>query len=149
MRMNCRAQRPVVVLGALAALVALVLPGLTIGPPAAAPATAESAPRSTAAEQPNIVLILTDDMRADELRRMPNVRRLLVREGTTYTNALSPHPVCCPARAELLTGQFGQNNGVQNNHGPWGGYHALDQPHNTIAAWLQGAGYRRRTTAST
>ncbi len=86
-------------------------------------------------------MILTDDMRADELERMPNVRRLLVRKGTSYTNALSPHPVCCPARAELLTGQYGQNNGVQDNQGPWGGYQALDQPHNTVAAWLQGAGY--------
>ena len=55
---------------------------------------------------------------------MPNVRRLLVRKGTSYTNALSPHPVCCPARAELLTGQYGQNNGVQNNKGRWGGYQA-------------------------
>ena len=142
MRMHCRADWAVIVLGTLALMAAPVVPEMTVGPHAAAHATAGTASPSTAAELPNIVLILTDDMRADELGRMPNVRRLLVREGTTYTNALSPHPVCCPARAELLTGQFGQNNGVQNNKGPWGGYPALDQPHNTIAAWLQAAGYR-------
>jgi N-acetylglucosamine-6-sulfatase len=124
---------------AVAAVAALVAPG----PPPAAPA-----PRATAAspaelaDRPNIVLILTDDMRRDELRLMPNVRRLLVRRGTTYSHALSPHPVCCPARAELVTGQLGQNNGVRNNKGPWGGYKALDQPGNTVAAWLQDAGYR-------
>ena len=92
MPMHCRAQWGVALLGTLALMAALVLPELTVGPHTAANATAETAPPSTAAEQPNIVLILTDDMRADELRRMPNVRRLLVRNGTTYTNALSPHP---------------------------------------------------------
>jgi N-acetylglucosamine-6-sulfatase len=144
MRMHCRAEWGVAVLGTLALMAALVVPELTVGPhtPAnATAATAETAPRSTAAEQPNIVLILTDDMRADELALMPNVRRLLVQKGTRYTNAISPHPLCCPARAELLTGQFGQNNGVQHNHGPWGGYQALRQPENTVAAWLQDAGY--------
>ena len=112
MRMHSRAEWGVAVLGTLALMAALVVPELTVGPHTAANATAGAAPPSTAAEQPNVVLILTDDMRADELGQMPNVRRLLVQKGTTYTNALSPHPVCCPARAELLTGQFGQNNGV-------------------------------------
>ena len=116
---------------------------LALGPgPAPTAASHHDRARGDATGRPNIVLILTDDMRADELRLMPNVRRLLVRKGTTYTNALSPHPVCCPARAELVTGQFGQNNGVHNNKGPWGGYKALAEPDNTIAAWLQDAGYR-------
>ncbi|MDZ5622345.1 sulfatase-like hydrolase/transferase [Nocardioides sp. HM23] len=128
-------------LAVLGTAMALVLSGITVVPDAAAPATAVANAPATAAARPNIVLILTDDMRADELRLMPNVQRLLVRKGTSYTNAISPHPVCCPARAELLTGQFGQNNGVQNNKGPWGGYKALDQPDNTVAAWLQATGY--------
>jgi N-acetylglucosamine-6-sulfatase len=132
----------VVVLGTLVASLALAVPAVTAGPHAATPATADAGPPPTAVAQPNIVLILTDDMRADEIRHMPNVRKLMVREGTWYTHGLSPHPVCCPARAELLTGQFGHNNGVRNNVGPWGGYKALDQPHNTVAAWLQAAGYQ-------
>ncbi|KAA1426492.1 sulfatase-like hydrolase/transferase [Nocardioides antri] len=118
---------------------------LTVGQPPASPSVPSAGvPASPAAvdSRPNIVLILADDMRADELRLMPSVRRLLVRNGTTYRGALSPHPVCCPARAELVTGQFGQNNGVQNNKGPWGGYQALSHPGNTVAAWLQDAGYR-------
>ena len=36
---------------------------------------------------------------------------------------LSPHPLCCPARAEILTGQYAHNNGVRSNaerfHGGW------------------------------
>ncbi len=116
---------------------------LALGPPRTPQEASEDHVAHVAANhiRPNIVLILTDDMRADELRLMPNVRRLLVRKGTTYSNALSPHPVCCPARAELLTGQFGQNNGVRNNKGPWGGYQALVQPGNTVPAWLQDVGY--------
>jgi arylsulfatase A-like enzyme len=70
---------------------------------------------------------------------MPATLRLIGRAGTTFT-ALSPHPLCCPARAEILTGQYAQNNGVQHNHGAYGGFPRLDADH-TIAVWLQRAGY--------
>jgi hypothetical protein len=43
--------------------------------------------------RPNVVLIVTDDMRTDELEFMPHVRNLLVAEGVTFTHAISPHPV--------------------------------------------------------
>ena len=102
---------------------------------------AERAPYSPAAERPNVVLVLTDDMRADELRHLPHIRRLLVEQGVTYTDAISPHPICCPARATLATGQLAPNNGVRHNEGRWGGYQALRRPGNTIARWLHDAGY--------
>ena len=95
-----------------------------------------------APERPNIVFILVDDMRADELRFLPKTRRLLGRRGVTYTQALSPHPLCCPARAELITGQYAQNNGVKENFGPWGGFQALKAPDNHIGAWMRDRGYR-------
>ncbi|UMG94956.1 sulfatase-like hydrolase/transferase [Nocardioides sp. TF02-7] len=41
----------------------------------------------------------------------------------------------------MLTGQYGHNSGVQTNRGRWGGYQSLRQPDNTIATWLQDAGY--------
>lgn len=99
--------------------------------------------RSVAATQdrPNVVLIMLDDMRADDLRFMPNAHRLLARNGTTYTRAIAPHPLCCPTRAELLTGQYGHNNGVVHNTGPRGGFQALRRPDDNIGAWLQDAGY--------
>lgn len=105
--------------------------------------SSSSAPSSPVHQRraPNIVVITTDDQNADELRWMPRTRALLADAGMTFTHALSPHPLCCPARAELLTGQYAQNNGVQHNHGPRGGFPALrDQP--TLPAWLQRAGYR-------
>ena len=91
---------------------------------------------------PNIVLILTDDMRTDELRFMPKTRRLLVQQGVRFSNAISPHPMCCPARAELVTGQYGQNNGVRHNTGRWGGAKRLLDPDDNVGRWLQAAGYR-------
>jgi N-acetylglucosamine-6-sulfatase len=105
---------------------------------AAAPASRNVAPQP----RPNVVLILTDDMRADELRYLPNVRRLLVAKGVKFTNAISPHPMCCPARASLFTGQYGQNNGVRHNTGPWGGDRPLTRRNENIGTWLRRAGYR-------
>jgi arylsulfatase A-like enzyme len=73
---------------------------------------------------------------------MPKTRRQLGSNGVTFTGALSPAPLCCPARAEIVTGQYGQNNGVRHNKGKFGGFHALKGKRNTIAAWVQRAGYQ-------
>ena len=92
--------------------------------------------------RPNIVFITTDDQNVSDLQWMPHTRRLLAGRGFTFTEALSPHPLCCPARAEWVTGQYGQNNGVHHNKGVHGGYPALRNPSNTLARWLDTAGYR-------
>lgn len=99
-----------------------------------------SAVMSAKPPRPNILLISTDDQDIYELRSMPRTRRLLAAEGMTFTQALSPHPLCCPARAGILTGQYAQNNGVQHNHGRYGGFKALEVRRN-IGSWLQAAGY--------
>lgn len=92
-------------------------------------------------DRPNIVLITTDDQALTDMRWMPKTKRWLGRGGTTFRNMISPHPLCCPARAEILTGQFAQNNGVHTNAGPYGGVTALKDPDNTLATWLQESGY--------
>lgn len=92
--------------------------------------------------RPNIVLITTDDQTLTDMRWMPTTRRLLGDHGVTFTNALSPHPQCCPARAEIVTGQYGQNNGVRHNRGDLGGFTALVDKGNTLATWLQDSGYQ-------
>jgi arylsulfatase A-like enzyme len=98
---------------------------------------------ATAANRPNIVLITTDDMAASDLRWMPETRRLLVSKGVKLSDFLSNQPMCCPARAEILTGQLGQNNGVHaNNQAPWGGYKSLSGRLDHVGAWLRTAGYR-------
>lgn len=92
-------------------------------------------------DDPNIVYVLVDDMNLDDLKYMPVTRQLIGRNGRTYKNAISHHPVCCPARAGILTGQYGQNNGVKHNKGKHGGYRVF-RPTSTIATWLQDAGYQ-------
>lgn len=91
--------------------------------------------------RPNIVFLLTDDMRDDDLDQMPITRRLLADQGMEFTDAISPHPLCCPARAQLATGQYAQNNGVQHNRGVHGGFQALDPTHEA-SSWFRDAGYR-------
>ncbi len=94
-----------------------------------------------ASERPNIVFVMADDMREDDLRWMPHTRELIADRGIDFSDAISPHPLCCPARAELVTGQYAQNNGVQHNAGPFGGFQALD-PAQEISAWFTEAGYQ-------
>ena len=94
---------------------------------------------------PNIVVILTDDMRADELRFLPAVRRLQ-RSGVTFTRAISADSLCCPARATLLTGKLAHNHlTIGNSVATHGGYRVF-AAHNDIEdllpQWLDDRGYR-------
>lgn len=89
-------------------------------------------------EQPNIVMVMTDDQsgRTQTPESMPNLYSQLVPLGTQFTDYISTTPLCCPARATLLTGQYGHNNGVLRNF-----YPDLKQKSNVMPAWLQRAGY--------
>lgn len=98
-----------------------------------------------ASNQPNIILILTDDMRADDLAYMPAVQSLLVDQGATLTNFLATNPSCAPARASILRGQYAHNHGVMRGKGDVGGIEQFlsdDDEDSTIATWLQDAGLR-------
>ncbi len=122
---------------ALAACVlALAGTGANLGTSAAAGTPSQAAEPGS---RPNVLLITTDDQNLTDLQTMPRTRRLLAERGMSF-QGLSPHPLCCPARAEILTGQYAQNNGVRTNKGRYGGYHRLDTS-STIATWLDDAGY--------
>lgn len=110
----------------------------TISPPAQA-AARETDPR------PNIVLILTDDMRADDLPFMPNVQSLLVEQGATLTTFAATSPGCAPARASILRGQYPHNHRLLRGSGDVGGadvFQELGNEESNVATWLQDAGYR-------
>ncbi len=126
-------------LGFTIAAVSAVAASLLVGP-AQAQAPARSSAQATTS--PNVVTILTDDMRRDDLRYMPKTRQLFADQGATFSHALSPHPLCCPARATLVTGRYAQNNGVTANEAPWGGYDALRNKDRLIFRWFRKAGYR-------
>ena len=106
---------------------------------------------------PNIVLILVDDMRYDEMelgfnRSLPGASALeteLIDKGTTFRNFFNTTPLCCPARASYLTGQYAHNHNVFANNGTLvpgnnGGIlrfflDGRDEP--SLGAWMQAAGY--------
>ena len=87
---------------------------------------------------PNVVVLQTDDQPAATLTRdvMPRTHRLLVEQGTTFTNYFATTPLCCPSRASLLTGQYAHNHGALLNH-----YGRVRQKANVLPSWLQRAGY--------
>jgi len=95
--------------------------------------------------QPNIILILTDDMRVDDLAFMPAVQSLLVEQGARFTNFAAASPGCAPARASILRGQYPHNHGILRGQGDIGGvdlFQSLGNETSTVATWLQAAGYR-------
>jgi N-acetylglucosamine-6-sulfatase len=91
--------------------------------------------------KPNFVVIFLDDMRADQQSALPYTRAAIGGQGATFDNAYAPYPLCCPARATILSGQYPHNNHVFGNVPPYGGVAAFDDS-NTIATWMKGAGYK-------
>jgi arylsulfatase A-like enzyme len=69
----------------------------------------------SAAERPNILIIMTDDQRAsaDGLSVMKETRRIFGREGTKFTNAVATTPLCCPSRTSIFSGRYSHNTGVR------------------------------------
>jgi len=95
--------------------------------------------------RPNIVFIITDDQRWDQLAHMPTLRADLVHNGTRFVNAFVTDGLCCPSRISMLRGQYDHSTGVYNNAGIYGGWqrvHSLGLESSTLATWLHAAGYR-------
>jgi N-acetylglucosamine-6-sulfatase len=73
------------------------------------------------AARPNIVVVLMDDLRWDELHstghpfaQTPNLDRIAA-EGATFRNAFVTTPLCSPSRACFLTGQYARSHGITDN----------------------------------
>ncbi|MDG2393355.1 MAG: sulfatase [Thalassotalea sp.] len=71
----------------------------------------------------NIIYVLTDDQRYDELGILnpilntPNMDKL-ANEGIHFKNAFVTTALCSPSRASILTGQYMHNHGVVDNNKP-------------------------------
>ena len=76
------------------------------------------------ATKPNILLIMADQLRADalgcygnEVCRTPHLDALGA-AGVVFENGLTPNPICVPARATLITGNYSHVcNGSKANSG--------------------------------
>ncbi len=72
-------------------------------------------------DQPNILLVVTDQQRLSTIGaygptpcRTPNLDRLAA-EGLRFENTYTTCPICSPARASLITGQYPSRHGVTDN----------------------------------
>lgn len=72
-------------------------------------------------ERPNMIIILVDDMRFDEVGaaghpyiQTPNIDRIAA-EGAYFQNSFTVNPLCSPSRATLLTGQHAHYHGITDN----------------------------------
>lgn len=68
--------------------------------------------RAFAADRPNIVFILADDLGYGDLKcyghpyaRTPNLDKL-AEQGTRFTQYYANGATCCPARTALMTGKY-------------------------------------------
>ena len=90
--------------------------------------------------RPNVVVIMTDDQRYDDMWVMPQTIAAIGDQGVTFDAHYTNYSLCCPSRATMLTGQQASNHGVTFNSGPGQGYGGLD--HGTaMPTWLQSQGY--------
>jgi N-acetylglucosamine-6-sulfatase len=96
-----------------------------------------------AAGRPNIVVILMDDLRWDDLGcaghpfvQTPRIDRI-AREGALFRNAFATTPLCSPSRASFLTGRYPHSHGVTDNTDR----SALSHRLLTFPLLLQRAGY--------
>ena len=90
-------------------------------------------------------MVYTDDLDADSISRMPNLRSLLVEEGTTFENSFVTNSLCCPSRATMLRGQYTKNHKIFTNEPPHGGapkFRASGREDSTVATWLKEEGYQ-------
>lgn len=76
-------------------------------------------------EQPNIILIITDQQRFDTIGALgvpyvdtPNLDRL-VSEGVAFTQCHVTAPSCVPSRASLFTGYYPHTTGIFKNGDRW------------------------------
>jgi N-acetylglucosamine-6-sulfatase len=113
----------------LSGLMLVVVPGaFAIGAPA----------------KPNIVFILVDDLRWDDLgcaghpfSRTPHIDRI-AGEGARFRNAFAITPLCSPSRASILTGEYAHTHGIVDNTDRSRQSHRLK----TFPQELQKAGYQ-------
>jgi arylsulfatase A-like enzyme len=97
---------------------------------------------AASANRPNIILIISDQFRWDAIGAMginpmnptPNLDAMAGR-GVLFRSAFCNQPVCAPARASILTGQY------PSKHGVWRNGIGLPEGATTLATTLRTAGY--------
>jgi arylsulfatase A-like enzyme len=102
--------------------------------------TPVSADDSELPSQPNIVMIYLDDVAPvdalwNDPTRTPNIYENFIAHGIHLDHAIGETPLCCPSRANLLTGLHTHNTRVVRNEAQ------LFDPSETIGKAMLDAGY--------
>jgi choline-sulfatase len=85
--------------------------------------------------RPNVIVVFTDQQRWDTVGPLtPNLERM-AGHGTQATVAITPQPVCAPARSALQTGRYPTATGVHRNG------RVLPPEERTLAHHFGAAGY--------
>ena len=94
-------------------------------PPAEDPAPNAEKAATPAADRPNVLFIVVDDLNdwvgalgGHPQARTPNIDALAAR-GMLFTNAHGAAPACNPSRTAVLTGLRPTTSGVYRNSQPW------------------------------
>jgi N-acetylglucosamine-6-sulfatase len=72
-------------------------------------------PESIVHKRPNLVYLVVDDLDQTSTpmwAALPQTKKLIADRGMTFQNNFATDPVCCPARATLLTGMYPHNTNV-------------------------------------
>ena len=99
-----------------------------------------------AAERPNIVWMVVDDMSAnlgcygEKTIQTPHLDRL-AREGTRFTSAFTTCPVCSPCRSALITGMYQTTLGAHHHRSGRGLPIALPDGVQPVPVLFRKAGY--------
>ena len=117
-------------------VVGLTLLGLTVTTAAVDPAARPAAAQVPGAQRPNVLFIVTDDQRHG-MEALPSTHALFAEQGRRYPNGFVTTPLCCPARASIMTGRYAHNHGIKHN-----GWYPTISYHDMLQAELQKAGYR-------
>jgi len=104
---------------------------------------------AVAAQRPNVILILADDLGYGDLGSYGNTRfktpriDAMAAEGVRFTHFYVPMPFCAPTRAALLTGRYPFRSGMVFNPAPDNDINDAGLPSQevTLAEALKGAGY--------
>jgi arylsulfatase A-like enzyme len=120
---------------ALSGLIAALISGLTISVPA------------SAADRPNVIVIMTDDQGTADLGvagatdiETPHLDAI-ARRGVRFSQFYAAAPVCSPSRAGLLTGRHPNRAGMPSNAPSEAGGAGMPTSEVTIAEMLRSAGY--------
>ena len=93
-------------------------------------------------DEPNLLVIITDDQPYYTVSHTKAVASLIRDRGTTFSPyAYVSTPICGPARATLLTGKWSHDTGLTKTAGAYHDLHASIYESDTIATRLKQAGY--------